>query len=226
LTQTDLGYNMLTAMDAALLAFLAVEDPDWAATQTIPPGNLQANGTTLTWTPILYTGDGGYYVISQATTPGGPYTVAGQTADKTVSSYTVAGLNYNTTYYLVVQSYTPAHGEQQNNLLSDYSQEISITTSAENAIPVRWYFTTRTPTLTWNHLTWAARYEVQVARSRYFLQNELVYSKADVPAGTLSVIVDATPLDDGPYHWRVRAIRANGSVGGWSAVESFVVDAP
>ena len=32
------------------------------------------------------------------------------------------------------------------------------------------------------------------------------------------------PLADGTYYWRVKALRANGTPGGWSAVGSFVVE--
>jgi hypothetical protein len=220
---TDLGYNRLTASGPSLLAFLAAIDPDWAATQTVPPANVRAVGASLTWTPIAYTGDGGYYVVSYATKPGGPYTVAGQTTDKTASGYTVAGLQYSTTYYFAVQSYTLAHGGQQNALTSDYSQEVSVTTSAANAIPQRAYFTTTTPTLTWNRISWAAGYEIQVATDKTF--SAVVYTKSDLTAGDLSVIVNATPsLHKGVYYWRVRALRAGGSAGAWSAVDSFVVD--
>ena len=55
----DLGYNKLTAGPACIDS----KDPDWAQTQTVPPANLQAtpqsgSSVQLTWTPILYTGDG------------------------------------------------------------------------------------------------------------------------------------------------------------------------
>ncbi|HEX2905741.1 MAG TPA: hypothetical protein VHO69_02695 [Phototrophicaceae bacterium] len=125
----------------------------------------------------------------------------------------------------MLQSYTLAHGEQQNNLLSDYSQATSATTSAANAIPVRGYYdSTRTPTLTWNPVSWAAWYEIQVALSAEFLPGDFVYTKVKIPAGTLSMTLDS--LDNGVYYWRVRAIRADRMVSAWSAVESFMVDVP
>jgi hypothetical protein len=68
----------------------------WDLSQTLPPTNLQVIAAgpaiTLTWTPIAYTGDGGFYEIGYATDPGGPFTVHGHTADKTVGSYTATGL--------------------------------------------------------------------------------------------------------------------------------------
>ena len=50
------------------------------------------------------------------------------------SGYVVDNLSPGTTYYVVVRTYTPAHGEQQNNLWSEYSQEVSATTTAQAAL--------------------------------------------------------------------------------------------
>ncbi|NJN67889.1 MAG: hypothetical protein HC884_14855 [Chloroflexaceae bacterium] len=114
-----------------------------------PPANVSAvpvssSSIEVRWSPIRYTADGGYYQVRYATTPGGPYTAApSPTADKTVDRSLVVGLNPDTTYFLVVQSFTPAHGEQQNDLTSVYSQEVSATTTHGNP-----YGTPDVPTLT------------------------------------------------------------------------------
>jgi Leucine-rich repeat (LRR) protein len=131
---TDFGYNMLTASDPDLIGFLVEKDPDWDETQTIPPENVQVVSVTsssveLSWNPIFYNWDGGYYEVGYATAVGGPYTVHGHTVDKTISSYLVDGLSPQTDYYFVVRTYTPSHGDQQNDLLSEYGQEVSATTS-------------------------------------------------------------------------------------------------
>ena len=120
-------------MSAFLVTFLNNKDPDWAQTQTVPPASLKApprpvNSVELTWTPIPYTGDGGYDEISYSTTSGRPYSVHGRTGNKSASSYTVSNLLPGRTYYFAVRTYTPAHGDQQNNLLSGWSQEVSATT--------------------------------------------------------------------------------------------------
>jgi hypothetical protein len=122
---------MLFATDPVLVAFLNVEDPDWAETQTLPPTSLQVVAMTvdsveLGWTPILYTAHGGYYEIGYATVSGGAYTVHGTTADKTANGYTVDGLVPGEAYFFALRTFTPAHDLQQNDLLSDYSQEVSI----------------------------------------------------------------------------------------------------
>jgi uncharacterized repeat protein (TIGR01451 family) len=130
-SDTDLGYNQLTGETAGSAT---AKDSDWADTQTVPPTNVTATATAtgtvkVTWAPIAYTGDGGYYQVKYATTSGGPYTkVASTTADKLATSYDVTGLSPGTAYYFVVETFTPAHGDQQNDLTSVLSAEVSMTT--------------------------------------------------------------------------------------------------
>jgi Leucine-rich repeat (LRR) protein len=136
----DLTYNMLSATDSALLTFLNAQQPGWAATQTVAPGNLQASvqsssSVALSWTPIGYTADGGYYEVLSASQPGGPYTSVGKTADKTAAGLTVSGLTSGASYSFVVRSFTPKHGAQQNDLLSDASDPIAVTLTS-NRPPV------------------------------------------------------------------------------------------
>ncbi|MDM8528045.1 FG-GAP-like repeat-containing protein [Anaerolineales bacterium HSG24] len=138
LSNLDLGYNKLTASDSGLITFLNSKDSNWANTQTVPPTNLSAIALSATsiqvgWTPILYTADGGYYQVKYSSSSGGPYTAAGNTADKTIFSYDVTNLSPATTYYFVVESYTPAHGSQSNNLTSELSAKVSATTPTPGA---------------------------------------------------------------------------------------------
>jgi len=148
LIELDLGYNQLTASGSTLNNFLNSKDPDWAQTQTIAPttlnaGAISANSIKLSWNAIAYTGDGGYYEIRAATSPGGPYTVQGATTNKSNLGYTVSGLSPNTTYYFVLRTYTPGHGSQQNSLWSAYSNEASATT--ENDVTLTAPTITSTP---------------------------------------------------------------------------------
>jgi Leucine-rich repeat (LRR) protein len=136
LTTLDLGYNALTSAASGEDALVLSKQATWKDTQTVGPTGLTATALStssvqLTWTPITYTIDGGYYQVKYATTPGGPYTNASSpTVDKTVSSYTVTGLTPGTPYYFVVETYTPAHSGQPNNLTSILlaGQETAITT--------------------------------------------------------------------------------------------------
>jgi hypothetical protein len=127
----DFSFNKLSASDPCVDNI----DPDWEESQTVPPSNVQAQvlsstAVQLTWTPILYTEHGGYYEVLQATTPGGPYTAVGRTANKSDSTLTVNNLTPGTTYFFVVRTFTPKHDPpQQNDLLSDNSAEVSATTT-------------------------------------------------------------------------------------------------
>lgn len=136
-----LDYNMLYTGNPTLSAFLDGKDPSWGLTQTLPPTNLQATDSgvdyaILSWTPIVYTGDGGYYEIHMATDPGGPFTLYGQTADKTIGSFNALDLSASTQYFIKVRTYTPPHANP-NGLWSEFSETISVTTEAYlNMLPL------------------------------------------------------------------------------------------
>jgi hypothetical protein len=93
----------------------------------------------------------------------------------------------------------------------------SLTPSGPNDVPARNLFTTATPTLTWTRVSWATAYEVVVAQNSQFTNP--VYANTNVKGleATLS------PLAPGAYFWRVRAKRADGTFGAWSAADSFVI---
>lgn len=133
-TLPDLGYvnphyNQLTSSDATLIAFLNTMSASqgWTATQTLPVtdvalANAAPTSIDLTWQPIEYTADGGYYEVQVATNIAGPWTANGQTTDKSVDHYTVTGLVANTHYYFRVRTFTPAHGAQQSDLEGFYAE--------------------------------------------------------------------------------------------------------
>jgi len=150
----DLGYNKFITeiTDTKLLNFLNATDVTWANTQTVAPTQIQVitdtNSIKLNWQPISYTYDGGYYEVSYATVSGGPYTVSMTTTNKNVSSTLITNLSFNSTYYFVILTFTPAHDIQQNDLWSDYSQEISIVLSTSTPTPTDTPSPTSTPTFT------------------------------------------------------------------------------
>ena len=82
------------------------------------------------------------------------------------------------------------------------------------------YFTTPTPTLTWNPISWAVRYDVQIASDNGFSHD---VQNGSVTPNLLSY--PATTLASGTWYWRVRAVKTliPLSVGAWSTPESFVV---
>ena len=128
LTTTDFGYNALYTSDEALITFLSTKDPDWAATQTIAPAQVTATSLDnavimVSWLPVTYTADAGYYKVLISETLGGSYTLAGQTTDKTTAAVNVTGLTPGTRYYFVVRTVTNAHANNQNIVESENSSE-------------------------------------------------------------------------------------------------------
>ncbi|MEP6988447.1 MAG: PA14 domain-containing protein [Chloroflexota bacterium] len=87
------------------------------------------------------------------------------------------------------------------------------------AVPLRNYFEVRSVPLSWNRLSWAAGYEVQVATDTLF--THIVWKDATLSADTLSI---STPdLGNRRYFWRVRA-KVNATIwGGWSVIGAFTV---
>jgi len=138
LTTLDLSYNALTASGAAL-AFADTHDAGWAQTQTVPPTIIQVSGVSndqanLTFTPIAYTSDGGFYAASCALQAGGPYSLNAHTASKATISLTLTDLLPGTAYFCTLRTSTPAHGAQTSALLSEKSAEFSLTTSLPSGI--------------------------------------------------------------------------------------------
>jgi hypothetical protein len=131
----DLSDNALGTTDPTLTALLNRLEPDWASTQTVAPGNVRAVRTspttiTVTWNPIAYTADGGYYDVLDSPGSSGTFQSAGHTADKTATGFTLTGLDPNETYQLSVRTFTPAHpaSGQQNDVLSDATAPIGAVT--------------------------------------------------------------------------------------------------
>lgn len=133
LVQCDLRWNALYSTDATLSSRLnaAQTGGDWQSTQTTAPTNVTVLGTasgsvTLGWTPIAYTTDAGYYTVSTATVPGGPYTrYTTATAGKSDGSLTVSGLQPAATYFFVVDTTTLPHAGNLNAVTSGFSVEVS-----------------------------------------------------------------------------------------------------
>jgi Leucine-rich repeat (LRR) protein len=132
----ELSFNGFYTTDPQLESFLEVKSPFWKTSQTIAPADVSGaaastSSVTLNWTPIEYSTGVGSYRVYSSTTPGGSYSLAAETANKSASSITVTGLNPNTTYYFVIQTKTAAGSNNKNTVYSDYSAEISVTTPAE-----------------------------------------------------------------------------------------------
>lgn len=136
---TSFGHNMLTANDPATYAFLvAKDDNDWF-TQTVRPTDLQVasavGAVELSWTPITYTQDGGYYEIQYATQDSGPFLPHGITSSKSSNTYMAYGLSEGTPYYFRIRTFTPSHAGmfydpyQKNDLWSSFTPIVTATPS-------------------------------------------------------------------------------------------------
>ena len=115
-----------------------IGEPGWRNTQTVPPTDVQVtpggpNEATLSWTPIGYTWDGGYYEVLASPTPGGPYTSYGtteSTGGKTATGLSVTGLPGGTNSF-VVRTFTPAHMSNPKNTRRDNPNDLTSVNSAE-----------------------------------------------------------------------------------------------
>ena len=88
-----------------------------------------------------------------------------------------------------------------------------------NAAPQRNYFTTDTSTLTWNRVTFAQHYVLQVGKT-----NDFMGASTYQAGNNLSYTLPS--LSDGFYYWRVAACSSTVTCGDWSATDTFVVNAP
>lgn len=88
--------------------------------------------------------------------------------------------------------------------------------------PQRNYFTTHTPTLTWNRTNQSQGYSIQIDDSSDFATP--ILTDDTIPSNQLEY---TTPwLDNGMYYWRIQSKGANGLWSIWSIADSFVIDAP
>jgi hypothetical protein len=94
-------------------------------------------------------------------------------------------------------------------------------TSPPKATPAPAFFAIRRPTMTWNRVTWAQGYQLEIDDDPTF-GSPLI---AEVDANRLNYQVESE-LADGMYYWHVRAATNVGEWGEWSATETIVVSAP
>ena len=133
--QSDFRWNALYTNDSSLKNFLDLKQKggNWERTQTIAPKDVKAdfiNSTSIavSWTPIAYTRDTGRYIVSYGSAERGSYTSYVTTKNKTTPHVDVTGLTPGTTYYFAVQTQTDTHGKNKNEIISEYSEEVSAST--------------------------------------------------------------------------------------------------
>jgi glucose/arabinose dehydrogenase len=112
-------------------------------------------------------------------------------------------------------------GSQQQTIVvpsTDTTYTATFNTIA-GAAPPKNYFTTHTPTLTWNRVTFAHHYVVQVGKTKDFI-GAPTYQAGNNLAYTLP------SLDNGFYYWRVLVCMTVTTCGNWSATDTLIIDAP
>jgi len=223
---TDLAYNMLTASDQQVIAFLNEQDPDWAQTQTVPPTGVHVetmteNSVQLAWVPVNYGDD---YEIGYSNPAGGVVTA---TVSISEASYVAEEVSpcASERFTIAIRTRTYAHGNpgeyayNQSNLRSDSVQlTLGRPLSPTLSRPSNGGSTCdSTPTFTWNPVDGATSYRIQVDNDGDFSSPE--------PGGTVSTTSYTSGselLEDVTYYWHVRASNLCGD-GSWSEVWEFTV---
>ncbi|MCP4218273.1 MAG: hypothetical protein GY765_26795, partial [bacterium] len=162
-TGLDISWNALYTDDASLISFInAHAYNNFDITQTIAPIDVSLSeegldSVKVSWTPIQYQTDGGGTKVYYSTVSGSGYTLAGTIADKSVSEYTVSGLESATTYYFVVEAFTNSHQYNPNVVSSGYGIEVSTDTEVPKSVTLTspnggesWEGTT-TRDISWTH---------------------------------------------------------------------------
>lgn len=137
--EAELGYNMLYSPFGQVLACLDALDPRWRETQTIAPLDLRITQVTshslhLSWKPLHYTADGGYYEVSLSTSVTETPTLYDRTTDKQSTGMEITGLQPGQTYFLRVRSHTPAHANHPAPLWSSHTMISAVTASSETVL--------------------------------------------------------------------------------------------
>jgi len=153
------------------------------------------------------------------TSPDG--TVPGETPVST-TTYKPESMNSGIRFYWHVRSRDTAGnwGTEWSTSRSLIVQE-SLPAAPALASPAAGFVTNTLPTLTWNNVAGGYRYQVQISATSNFSGTILEDRIKD--SGVLTHKVE-TPLVDGTWYWRVRAINETEGAGDWSSTRSFILD--
>lgn len=135
-----------------------------------------------------------------------------------VVSYTIQGLNPNTTYYWKVRTKLPVTSiwSEQRSFTTGTTPEIvpQILTPIDGAVTSE-----TTPSFSWSPIAGATQYQFQLA-----LNTDFTPTMVDQKVATPGVRPIVKLNTDMVYFWRVRSTLP--IVGGWSTVSNFKVTAP
>ena len=175
------------------------------AAPTVTGGNDAQGRPTLKWNAVS---GAAKYEVYRSYSENGPYT---KYSTVTGTTYTnTAYLENGTTYYYRVRALNSSGvaGAYSSVVYVTYTQTLSApTVTGGNDAQGR-------PTLKWNAVSGAAKYEVYRARS---LNGD--YIKYSTVTGTS--YTNTSYIEDGnAYYYKVRALDANGTAGAWSSIVS------
>lgn len=139
---SSIAFNGLYTSDPVLNSFLVLKMGLWENSQTIPPENISFTDVTSTsltihWDPISFQGyDGGYKIYYTSEAMGGFYLLR-TISDKSTGSYALPNsLQPGTTYSFAITSFTGPHAYNKNEILTDYSDVVSVTMAVDPEITV------------------------------------------------------------------------------------------
>ena len=178
---------------------------------TVTGGNDAQGRPTLKWKAV--TGAAKYEIYRSYSRDGSYSKYSTQTSTAyTNSSYLTSG----TTYYYKVRAL------DANGNAGPYSAAVSVTCRLKLSAPsvTGGKDSQGRPTLKWNAVSGAAKYEVYRARSR-----SGTYTKYSTVTGTS--YTNTSYIENGnTYYYKVRALDANGTAGAWSSIVSVTYRKP
>lgn len=136
--QSDFRYNMLTAPNDYVAAFMSEKqiDNDWQTSQTLPPTDFKAltstnNMISFSWTPPVNTADGGYEIRCERNDS----TVKSDILNsKTLSTHELWGVLPGSYYECSIRSITLPNSYNSNRLVSSFSKAITVMTQPPEEI--------------------------------------------------------------------------------------------
>lgn len=228
-TQSVLTYNATGLTDGAyywrVRALTSVTTSDWSSTRNFtlntapsiipqlisPEDDASTSNTRPTFTWQAVNGISTYEIQLSRNNPPDSTPIEIQ-----ATSYQPADALLTTDYYWRVRSV--ANGGAKSDWSSIRSIEIEASASAA---PIVNFYPDGDITLTWNIVTWATKYHIQVAINSNF--STLIYEIDNISA-TSTPQVSPPTLPSGAYGWRVRAQQDDGRWGNWSAISTFYID--
>ncbi|MEO8613202.1 MAG: choice-of-anchor Q domain-containing protein [Chloroflexota bacterium] len=118
----------------------------------------------------------------------------------------------------------PLEGNGDGTILCDsgsYEADAVAALTAPSVAPYKNRFTSTTIDLTWTFITWASGYDIEVDNQSNFSS---VNARKSVDGGQTLATSIQVPSAGVVYFWHIRAKKSDGTIGVWSAPETFYVE--